>query len=255
MKLGLWTLTIAGFLPAVTLPAQTYNTSCTLYPNAAYCTTVKADGGAASAAEAQRQQYETGQAIGSGMGMAIFRAHFPGWRRKHCSQHPEQPFDYRNARGDSITGTCPTLNQLANEAAQEFRGKHPYAVKSPEQAQAMDKYIADNKLSPWEPKSYEKAAEATEKMAKAEPTPAAEKIRDEMASQSAATSTQPKATIALTNSDVVGMVKAGISPDVIAAKIKNSPCSFDTSPAALKELKDSGLADSVILAMVQAPKN
>ena len=83
----------------------------------------------------------------------------------------------------------------------------------------------------------------------------AEKIRDEMASQSAATSTQPKATIALTNSDVVGMVKAGISPDIIVAKIKNTPCSFDTSPAALKDLKDSGLTDNVILAMVQASKN
>lgn len=248
-------LFLAFLFLSMPILAQTYNTSCTLYPNTASCTTTKADGGAAANAEAQRQQYQTGQAIGSGMGMAIFRAHFPGWRRKHCSQHPEQPFDYRNAAGDSIKGTCPTLNQLANEAAQEFRGKHPYAVKSPEQAQAMDKYIVDNKLSPWEPKSYEKAAAATENVAKAEPTPAAEKIKAAVASQGAATATQPKATVALTNSDVVGMVKAGISPDVIAAKIKNSPCSFDTSPDALKELKDSGLADSVILAMVEAPKN
>jgi hypothetical protein len=240
-----------GFLYlSMPLLAQTYNTSCTLYPNGASCTTVKADGGAAAAAEERKQQAEAGQAIGSGMGMAIFRAHFPGWRRKHCSQHPEQPFDYRNARGDSITGTCPTLNQLANEAAQEFRGKHPYAVKSPEQAQAMDKYIADNKLSPWEPKSYEKAAKETEKNYND-----TDKKKDEIASQGAATATQPKATVALTNSDVVGMVKAGISPDIIVAKIKNAPCSFDTSPAALKELKDSGLADNVILAMVQAPKN
>jgi hypothetical protein len=245
-----------GFLYlSMPLLAQTYNTSCTLYPNAAYCTTTRANGGSASTAEAQRQQYETGQAVGSGVGMAIFRAHFPGWRRKHCSQHPEQPFDYRNARGDSITGTCPTLNQLANEAAQEFRGKHPYAVKSPEQAQAMDKYIADNKLSPWEPKSYEKAAEATDKMATAAPAPATDKTKDETASQGAAAATQPKAAIALTNSDVVGMAKAGIGPDIIVAKIKSTPCSFDTSPAALKELKDSGLADNVILAMVEASKD
>ena len=165
MKLSLWTLTIAGFLPAATLTAQaqTYNTSCTLYPNAAYCTTVKSGGGTAATAEAQRQQYEAGQAIGSGLGMAIFRAHFPGWRRKHCSQHPEQPFYYGNARGDSITGTCPTLDKLANEAAAEFRAKHPDAVHSPEHAQAIDKYIADNKLPAWEPKSYEKAAKETEK--------------------------------------------------------------------------------------------
>jgi len=144
-----------------TLYAQTYNTSCTLYPGAAVCTTTTADGGANKAAAERQQQYDAGEKVGAGIGMGIFRAHFPGWRRKYCSQHPEQPYDYRNARGDSITGTCPTLNQLANEAAGEFRGKHPYAVQSPEHAQAMDKYIADNKLSPWEPKSYEKAAAAT----------------------------------------------------------------------------------------------
>jgi hypothetical protein len=142
-----------------TLYAQTYSTTCTLYPGAAACTTTTAGGEANKTAE--KQQYDAGEKVGSGIGMAIFRAHFPGWRRKYCSRHPEQPYDYRNAAGDSITGTCPTLNQLANEAAGEFRGKHPYAVQSPEHAQAMDKYIFDNKLSPWEPKSYEKAAAAT----------------------------------------------------------------------------------------------
>ncbi len=138
--------------------AQTINTSCVLYPGAAYCTSTITDGGAAAAAQARQQQYETGQAIGSGIGMAIFRAHFPGWRRKHCSTHPGQPFYYGNADGDSITGTCPTLQGLANEAAAEFVGKHPSAVTSAEQAVAIDKYIADNHLPNWQPKSYEKAA-------------------------------------------------------------------------------------------------
>jgi membrane-associated protease RseP (regulator of RpoE activity) len=83
----------------------------------------------------------------------------------------------------------------------------------------------------------------------------AEKIRDEMASQSANSSSQSKAQANLTNSDVVGMLKSGLGGEIIVAKIKNAPCSFDTSPAALKELKDAGVPDSVILAMVQAPKN
>ena len=138
--------------------AQTINTSCTLYPGAAYCTST--GGGAAAATQARQQQYEAGQAIGSGIGMAIFRAHFPGWRRKHCSTHPSQPFYYGNADGDSITGTCPTLQGLANEAASEFVGKHPNAVTSTEHALAIDKYIADNRLPDWEPKSYEKAFKA-----------------------------------------------------------------------------------------------
>lgn len=86
----------------------------------------------------------------------------------------------------------------------------------------------------------------------------AEKIRDEIESQKPATSSEtktPSETKALANSDVVGMFKAGISAEIIVAKIKNTPCSFDTSPAALKELKDAGLTDNVILAMVQASKN
>jgi hypothetical protein len=49
---------------------------------------------------------------------------------------------------------------LANEAAAAFVGKHPGTVTSTRQATAIDKYIADNKLPPWEPKSYEKANKA-----------------------------------------------------------------------------------------------
>jgi hypothetical protein len=48
------------------------------------------------------------------------------------------------------------------------------------------------------------------------------------------------------------MVRAGLSPEVVAAKIKNSKCQCDTSPAALAELKASGVPDTVILAMVQS---
>jgi hypothetical protein len=44
-----------------------------------------------------------------------------------------------------------------------------------------------------------------------------------------------------------------MSADIIIAKIKTSSCSFETSPAALKELKEAGVPDAVILAMVQAP--
>lgn len=147
--------------------SQTINTTCTLYPGAAYCTSTTSDGGAAAAAQAREQQYEAGQAIGSGVGMAIFRAHFPGWRRKHCSTHPGQPFYYGNARGDSIRGTCPTLQSLANEAAAEFIATHPGAVQSHEHAAALDNYIAEQQLPAWEPKSYEKALKAV-------PTPASE---------------------------------------------------------------------------------
>ena len=57
----------------------------------------------------------------------------------------------------------------------------------------------------------------------------------------------------LNNKDVVDMVKIGVSPDVVIAKIKASRGDFDTSPAAMQDLKAAGVPDAVILAMVEAP--
>ncbi len=56
---------------------------------------------------------------------------------------------------------------------------------------------------------------------------------------------------ALTNQDVVDLVKTGLSPEIIKAKIRASTCQFDTSTAGLK---DAGVPDSVIVAMVD-PSN
>jgi hypothetical protein len=58
---------------------------------------------------------------------------------------------------------------------------------------------------------------------------------------------------ALTNKDVLEMLKAELSQEVVIAKIKSSNCRFDTSPDALKALKTSNVPNAVILAMVQAP--
>ena len=57
----------------------------------------------------------------------------------------------------------------------------------------------------------------------------------------------------LSNSDVSGMLKAGLPADVVIAKIKASPCKFDTSAAALEKLKTDGVPSDVILVMVNAP--
>ena len=56
----------------------------------------------------------------------------------------------------------------------------------------------------------------------------------------------------LTNGDVLDLLKAGLSQEIVIAKISASTCEFDTSPAALKVLKTSNVPDAVILAMVQA---
>jgi hypothetical protein len=57
----------------------------------------------------------------------------------------------------------------------------------------------------------------------------------------------------LTNSDIVKMAKAGLSADIIRAKVKGSPCRFDTSPDALTRLKEEGVPQAVILAMIESP--
>lgn len=58
----------------------------------------------------------------------------------------------------------------------------------------------------------------------------------------------------LSNLDVLRMVKADFTPETIIAQIKSSPCSFATTPAALQHLKEEGVPDAVIVAMVMAPK-
>jgi hypothetical protein len=69
-----------------------------------------------------------------------------------------------------------------------------------------------------------------------------------------APSPAPSAPAQLTNKDVLDLHKAGLPEQVLVAKIKSSQTNFDTSPSHLKELKAAGLADNVILAMVEAPR-
>ncbi len=56
----------------------------------------------------------------------------------------------------------------------------------------------------------------------------------------------------LTNADVVGMVKAGLAESTILLAIERSPSDFDTSPAALVELKNQGVSPAVMEAMMRA---
>src|SRR5690606_5891257 len=55
----------------------------------------------------------------------------------------------------------------------------------------------------------------------------------------------------LQNADVVGMVKAGLSENIIAAKIRASDTNFDTSTDALANLSKEGVPESVVVAMVE----
>jgi hypothetical protein len=61
----------------------------------------------------------------------------------------------------------------------------------------------------------------------------------------------PAQAATITNADVLMMLKMGLSPEVIIAKLKVSTCAFDTSPTALQELKKANASDALIMAMMQ----
>ncbi len=56
----------------------------------------------------------------------------------------------------------------------------------------------------------------------------------------------------LNNDGVIQLHKLGLGDSVIVEKIKGSTCQFDTSVATLKSLKDAGLSDAIISAMIAA---
>jgi len=58
----------------------------------------------------------------------------------------------------------------------------------------------------------------------------------------------------LTNADVIKLVAAKVATEVVTEKIKSSDCDFDTSPDALRSLRDAGVPDSLLLVMVMSPK-
>jgi hypothetical protein len=74
--------------------------------------------------------------------------------------------------------------------------------------------------------------------------------------QEAAKSIQPSRKIVtpLINQDVIRMVEAEFTPETIIAQIKSASCNFVTTPAALQQLKEEGVPDAVILAMVMSPQ-
>ncbi len=57
----------------------------------------------------------------------------------------------------------------------------------------------------------------------------------------------------LRNSDIFAMVKDGVKPGVIIAKIMTSHCNFDVFPPVLQDLRRRGVPTAVLQAMLMAP--
>lgn len=67
-----------------------------------------------------------------------------------------------------------------------------------------------------------------------------------------ASQSSPAAPAQLTNKDVVKLVQSGLPADVVNATIRSSSTNFETSPAALQELKSAGVPDAVIAEMIRS---
>jgi hypothetical protein len=59
----------------------------------------------------------------------------------------------------------------------------------------------------------------------------------------------------LTNTQIVDMIKAGLSQEIILNKIKSTSTNFDISTNALIDLKGAGVGDAVITQMIETAKN
>ena len=57
----------------------------------------------------------------------------------------------------------------------------------------------------------------------------------------------------LSNKDVLTMVQNNVPEEAIIRAIQSSPCTFDTFPPVLKDMKRRGVPDTVLQAMLEAP--
>ena len=61
--------------------------------------------------------------------------------------------------------------------------------------------------------------------------------------------------VVLTNADIVQMQKAGLSEEILLSKIAGSTANFDIGTQDLIRLKEAGVKDNIINAMVQKSGN
>ena len=57
---------------------------------------------------------------------------------------------------------------------------------------------------------------------------------------------------AMTNEEVISLAKAGLSPSIIVGKIRSGKTNFDLSTDSLIKLKQAGVSDDIVSAMLEA---
>jgi hypothetical protein len=142
----------------LTYPQQTTNTNCNVNGNNINCTSDTTDYGAQ-----QQQLNEAGRQIGNAIGTGIARARqshaHEKWVKKFCAANPGGDWRwYGSSDGHTLaTGHCPSQNEKAVIAANEFMAHHKDYIPCEENSSVMTSYIQHRNLDPREKKSYEEA--------------------------------------------------------------------------------------------------
>jgi hypothetical protein len=137
---------------------QTTNTNCSVNGNTANCTSTTTDTGAQ-----QQRAYEAGQqignALGSGIALAMQSHSKSSWVKKFCARHPGESWRWTRNRDGALldSGRCPTDEDKGVMAANEFMAHHKDYIKEPANSNVVVAYLEEHKLDPREEKSYEHA--------------------------------------------------------------------------------------------------
>ncbi len=134
---------------------QTTTTRCSIYGNAADCTSNTVDYGAQ-----QQRSYEAGQQVGTALGLGIAKGvqavKARKYREKFCARYPGATWRYFNGHSWS-SGHCNSDGEKQTIAANEFMAHHRDFKPIAANFKAMTAYIDNHNLDPREKKTYERA--------------------------------------------------------------------------------------------------
>ena len=140
------------------LGQTTTSTNCTINGNTAQCTSNTTDN-AAQQQRAYEQGKQVGQALGQGISGAMQAHAFTKGLKKYCAAHPGEDWHYYSRADGHVlsSGHCPSDEDKAVAAANEFMARHSDYKPCPENSEALITYIEKNNLDPRNEKSYERA--------------------------------------------------------------------------------------------------
>jgi tetratricopeptide (TPR) repeat protein len=195
-----------------------------------------------------------------------------GWRESiSVTVHADKECDLKPAalqiRGGDFTGAAETMQKAIDRqcgapddkvalakayhnrgVALTYAGRPDEGLKSLEQANSL-----------WPGNVSEEAMTAARKIIRARSEQQIQDAAAADADKASAANAQTTSAVAqaqnaslVSNKDVIDMVQAKLSDQVIIRQVRTTKCKFDTSPSALIQMKKAGASDAVVLALTEA---